>query len=120
MKKLLLAFVLLASTQAARAVELKGGKITAADGVYLGLVADRFETDSVLNPFGLYGNKHNAKSIWNNFGKYGDEFNELSAFNPHASKPPKIVLPFKGGWYYLTVNPFLTPRVDPNTLRPAE
>ena len=121
MRKTLLAAVMLALPWLAAATEdFKGAKIVASDGQALGVVGDRFAEDSITNPHGAYGNRFSSRSIWNSFGDYGGQFGEHSAFNPHASAPPKLILP-RGGWRWLTVNPYLTPRVDPNSLaRPLQ
>jgi hypothetical protein len=120
MKKILLAAGLLTLPMLALAVDLKGAKIVAQDGQSLGVVGDRLQTESVLNPFGIYGDSHNEKSIWNTFGKYGSQFDETSAFNPYANHPPKIYLRDGGKPYFLTTNTYLTPRIDPNTLRSSD
>ena len=119
-RKLLILGALLATPLLSAAEDFKGAKIVAADGQFLGVVGDRFAEDSIVNSNGAFGNRFSAKSIWNQFGDYGGQFGEHSAFNPHAKAPPKLVLA-RGGWRWLTVNPYLTPRVDPNALsRPAQ
>jgi hypothetical protein len=120
-RKLALAAAALAWPLTGLATEdLRGAKIVAADGQALGVIGDRFSEDSISNPYGAYGNRFSSKSIWNSFGEYGGRFSERSPFNPRASAPPKVML-LRGGWRWLTVNPYLTPRIDPNTLaRPLQ
>jgi hypothetical protein len=120
MKKVLLAAAVLVLASLARAVELKNARIVAADGQFLGMVTDKFQEDSVLNPFGAFGNPHEAKSIWNPFGKFGSQFEDTSAFNPRASKPPRIYIKGEREPYLLTINPLVTRRIDPNSLKPQE
>jgi hypothetical protein len=120
MKRFLLAAAVLALASLSRAVELKNARIVAADGQFLGMISDRFQEDSVLNPFGAFGNPHEPKSIWNQFGKYGSQFEDTSAFNPHANKPPHVFIKGDREPYALTVNPLIPRRIDPNSLKPQD
>ena len=56
------------------------------NGVYLGnLNSNRFDPNSVSNPYGRYGNKFSPDSINNKFGKYGNRFSPDSVTNPYGS-----------------------------------
>ncbi len=59
--------------------------------VYLGnLNTNKFDPNSVNNPFGNYGSKYSSLSINNEFGKYGSQFSMYSANNPYAIHAPKL------------------------------
>ena len=68
--------------------------IRGEDGAYLGrLNRNRFDADSVSNPFGRYGSKFSLDSINNPYGKYGSPYSPYSATNPYAIEAPKIYAP---------------------------
>ena len=57
-------------------------RIYAPDGTYLGnLNNNRFDPNSVSNPFGQYGSKFSPNSINNPFGQYGSPFSPNSVHN---------------------------------------
>lgn len=57
-------------------------RIYAPDGTYLGnLNNNRFDPNSVANPFGPYGSRFSPNSINNPFGQYGSPFSPNSANN---------------------------------------
>ncbi len=59
--------------------------------VYLGIIADEFDPESIFNEFGKYGAPFFKYSIWNEFGTYGAGFSNYSPSNPFATNPPLIV-----------------------------
>jgi len=64
------------------------------DGKYLGKLNDnRFDPDSVSNPYGRYGSRYSPDSINNPYGRYGSPYSPDSATNPYATKAPKIYQP---------------------------
>jgi len=68
------------------------------DGTYLGrLNKNRFDADSISNPFGRYGSKFSPDSINNPYGKYGSPHSSYSATNPYAIEAPKIYAPIVPG-----------------------
>lgn len=88
-------------------------QLVAADGTALGNVnTNLYDTDSLTNQFGPYGNPYNANSLFNSFGPYGNPYSTLSPYNEFSRTPPSFV---KEGrtLAYLTVNQFISPRVDP-------
>jgi hypothetical protein len=90
--------------------------LLAADGQYLGkVICSHFDQDSIFNPFGPYGSRFSSTSIWNQFGSYGGRFSSNSPFNQFTGTPPEMVAD-SVAIGYLTVNQFLTPRLDPTTL----
>lgn len=93
-----------------------GCVVVAHDGTYLGKIANQYTSDSIFNPYGKYGSELSSKSIWNEYGKFGSAYSKYSAFNPIASKPPKIYRNsvFKG---YLTVHNIFTNAINPYKLR---
>jgi hypothetical protein len=93
-----------------------GGQVYAADGQYLGRLTNQFDSQSILNTFGLYGSQFSSTSMFNSFGRYGSQFGSLSAYNPFASTPPQL---YVSGQFaaYVTKNTTKNPRVDPDALR---
>ena len=78
---------------------LEGAVIIANDNEFLGKISK---------------NQFASDSIFNKFGKYGSEYSNLSPFNKFTLTPPKI---YKDKLFaYLTVNTFMSPRVDTNLL----
>jgi hypothetical protein len=95
---------------------LEGAILIANDGEFLGEIKTNcFRSEAICNEFGPYGNKFSSVSILNRFGTYGSQFSRLSPFNQFTSTPPIIV---RGSIAvaYLTLNPVLSPRVDPYAL----
>lgn len=72
----------------------QGGRIYSQDGAYLGrLNSNRYDPESVANPYGRYGSPYSANSINNPFGRYGSPYSVESARNPYATQPPVVVYP---------------------------
>ena len=76
--------------------------VVSRDGKYLGnLSENRFDPNSVSNPFGKYGSPFSPDSIRNPFGKYGSPFSNQSAANPYATEAPIVIAPrpsYTGGY----------------------
>lgn len=71
-----------------------GGRIYGADGTYLGkLNANRYDPESVANPYGRYGSRYSSTSINNPYSEYGSKYSNSSARNPYASAPPVVLYP---------------------------
>ncbi len=76
---LLACFAISAMAQSPIIVDPKTGK-------YLGnLNNNRFDPNSVANPFGQYGSKFSPDSINNPYGQYGSKFSPNSPNNPYAT-----------------------------------
>lgn len=59
-------------------------KIYAPDGTYLGnLNSNRYDPNSISNPFGRYGSKFSADSVNNRFGTYGNPYSSQYS-NPYG------------------------------------
>ncbi|MCL2158084.1 MAG: copper amine oxidase N-terminal domain-containing protein [Oscillospiraceae bacterium] len=79
---------------------------------YLGkCVTDKYDSESINNPYGDYGSKYQTNSIFNEYGNYGSKYSNTSAFNERASEPPKIVDNEGKFIAYLTENKSITPRM---------
>ncbi len=91
---------------------IAGASIFGSDGQYLGRFTNRFDSQSVLNQFGLYGSPYQTNSTNNTYGTYGSPYSSRSARNPYASSPPSII---RNGTFiaYYTTNEFRTPGVAP-------
>jgi hypothetical protein len=69
-----------------------GGKIYAQDGTYLGrLNANRYDPQSVSNPYGKYGSRYSATSTNNPYSAYGSPYSAQSATNPYTLTPPVVI-----------------------------
>ncbi len=65
---------------------------------YLGnLNSNRYDPNSVVNPYGRYGSPYSADSINNPYGQYGSPYSSNSANNPYTSKGPIIIEPGYNG-----------------------
>ena len=97
---------------------LRGARLVAQDvaGTYLGKIADQADSDSIFNRFGPYGDKFSGKSLWNEFGPHGGAFQRDSAFDPRATKPPKVMKD-EQVLVYLTVNQGIANGLSPLMLK---
>lgn len=98
---------------------VEGAGIFSQDGKFLGkITSNRFDQDSIGNPYGSYGSQYSTSSIFNKFGPYGSESSSTSPFNQFASTPPVVVLNGRAVWY-LTISTTKTPRIQPTQLYPC-
>lgn len=66
-------------------------------GKYLGTLSNnRYDSDSVSNPYGQYGSKYSPDSINNPYGQYGSRYSPDSPNNPYSTNPPAIISPGNG------------------------
>lgn len=70
---------------------LKGARIIAADGTFLGRFSDPASRDSLFNRSGPFGSKSASNSLWNARGPYGSTGSAQSPMNAFAGKPASIV-----------------------------
>lgn len=88
---------------------------------YLGYIThDSYDSESIINDYGLYGSSYSATSIRNDFSLYGSSFGIHSAYNDFSFSPP-IIYSRNGSYFepeaYLTKNHFLAgTTVDPDGL----
>ncbi len=62
--------------------------IVSPEGEYLGnLNTNRYDPNSVANPYGQYGNRFSPDSVNNPYGRYGSRYSPDSARNPYAVGP---------------------------------
>lgn len=67
-------------------------EIYSQDGKYLGnLSTNKYDPESVSNPYGRHGNPYSADSINNPYGRYGNPYSNESVNNPYATQAPKII-----------------------------
>jgi hypothetical protein len=60
-------------------------RIYAPNGQYLGnLNSNRYDPNSVSNPYGQYGSPYSPNSINNPYGQYGSPYSPNSVRNPYA------------------------------------
>jgi len=70
------------------------GQVTSDTGytVYLGKITNnKFDPDSICNPFGIYGSPYSATSMFNQNSIYGNQTSTFSVDNLSAKAPPVIV-----------------------------
>lgn len=71
--------------------------IVSPDGTYLGtLSSNRYDPDSVSNPYGRYGSRYSPESINNPYGQYGSRYSPDSASNPYATSRLSSSAPVSG------------------------
>ncbi len=51
---------------------------------------NKYDPNSVNNPYGTSGSPYNSNSINNTYGRYGSPYSNKSATNPHATDAPKL------------------------------
>ena len=91
MKLTLATIALIATPCAAMAqVDYRGDynspKIYAPDGQFLGnLNNNRYDPNSIANPYGQYGNRYSPNSLNNPYGQYGNPYSPNYA-NPYGRR----------------------------------
>lgn len=64
------------------------------NGQYLGnLSANRYDPNSISNPYGTYGSPYSPISVNNPYSMYGSPYSPYSATNPYAVQTPVIIAP---------------------------
>lgn len=86
MKTLLATVALIASTGAAWAYDFRtdfnSPKVYAPDGQFLGnLNNNRYDPNSIANPYGQYGSRYSPNSVNNPYGQYGNPY------SPNYTRP---------------------------------
>jgi len=93
---------------------LLGCQLRTPSGVFLGNVnRNRFDVNSLVNQYGQHGSRFAAESIFNKYSQYGSPYGSESPYNKFSTTPPVFVKDGKS-LGYLTVNQYLTPRLDPD------
>ncbi len=65
--------------------------LVSPEGKYLGdLNSNKYDPNSVSNPYGQYGSKYSPDSINNPYGTYGSKYSNQSPNNPYATQAPRI------------------------------
>lgn len=63
-----------------------GPSIYSRQGKYLGnLNNNRYDSNSVSNPYGRYGSRYSSDSINNPYGRYGSRYSSDSPRNPYGN-----------------------------------
>lgn len=90
--------------------------LLAQDGQFLGMLSsNKYQTDSIMNEYGVYGSKYSTTSIFNQHSRYGSPYASYSAFNPNTSTPPLIIL--RGQFFgALSMNTHLQNSLNPYLL----
>src|SRR5262249_38091118 len=69
-----------------------GVSIYGQDGKYLGeLNNNRYDPNSISNPYGQYGSKYSVDSVNNRYGQYGSPYSDLSIRNPYTMQAPTLI-----------------------------
>lgn len=70
-----------------------GSRIQASDGTFLGVVSkDKYNLESISNPYARYGNQYSPDSILNPYGIYGSKYGPKSPWNQYAPATSAPVL----------------------------
>ena len=65
--------------------------VVSPSGDYLGTTsANKFDPDSINNPYGTYGSKYSPDSVNNPYGRFGSKYSVESANNPYAHDTPQL------------------------------
>ena len=65
--------------------------LIAPNGQYLGrLNGNRFDPDSVANPYGRFGNPYSPDSVNNPYGRYGNPYSPDSVTNPYGTGGARV------------------------------
>lgn len=69
--------------------------LVSSDGKFLGNVnSNKYDPNSISNPYGRYGSKFSPDSVNNPYGTYGSKFSDQSPNNPYATSAPSIFSPY--------------------------
>lgn len=96
--------------------DIRGARVVAEDGTYLGKIDNSYESDSIFKENGTHGGKYSANSIWNKYGQYGGKYAANSPFNKYTTTPPTIYTT-DDKTAKLTVNKYLPYTVNPYRAR---
>lgn len=67
------------------ALDSQSPRLYSADGHYLGNVnTNKYDPNSISNPYGRYGNPYSPDSINNPYGRYGNPYSAQSVRNPYG------------------------------------
>jgi hypothetical protein len=70
----------------------EGGRLYSADDTYLGrLNANKYDQESVSNPYGKYGSEYSPSSVNNPYSAYGSPYSVQSPTNPYTVTPPVVL-----------------------------
>ncbi len=69
---------------------LRDATIKGDGGVFLGVISNKYSSDSIFNEHGTYGSEFSSTSIFNKYGSWGGEVSSNSPFNTYTSTPPKV------------------------------
>ena len=62
-----------------------GGQLYSNDGTYLGNVNnDKYDPNSISNPYGQYGSKYSPDSINNPYSEYGNKYSDQYVPKPYG------------------------------------
>jgi len=60
-----------------------GGELRSASDDYFGVIASRYQSDSIFSRYGRYGNRYSSSSIWNRYGA-GSRYRSESPWNRYS------------------------------------
>ena len=67
--------------------------LIAGDDQFLGRITDnKFDNQSILNPYGPHGSKYSVTSVWNQYSQYASPYGAHSLNNPYCANPPKLFI----------------------------
>jgi len=90
-----------------------GTRADYGNGKFLGtLNGNRYDPNSVSNPYGQYGSRYAPDSVNNPYGRYGSPYSPDGSANPYTTGGAKVVDP-ESGKFLGTLN---SNRYDPNSV----
>lgn len=97
MRNMVAAIALTVMFSAGGALAQSSPYLVSPNGQYLGnLNNNRYDPNSVSNPYGQYGSQYSPNSINNPYGQYGSPYSPQSTNNPYATQAPMVISP-QGG-----------------------
>jgi hypothetical protein len=65
--------------------------VVSPDGEYLGsTTANKYDPNSINNPYGQHGSRYAPNSVNNPYGRYGSRYSPESANNPYTTTSPEL------------------------------
>jgi len=89
--------------------------VSASAGEYLGNYNNnKYDPNSISNPYGKYGSKYQPNSVNNKYGKYGSKYSNQSTNNPYATNPPQLYGTKQGVIIIAPNKPLIIPLINKN------
>lgn len=115
---LLLSTPILAEVKAWDCGKFEGATIVGSDGISLGKLGPKWDSNSIFNESSEYSTTWSSNSIFNSSSDYGNSYSSDSVFNESAPNPPRIISEEGEEIGKLSVGPsWDSERYDPNDIK---